>query len=89
MKYSAATLSALATIALAQPEFLNSSYNVKEGEPFTLKFGGCEAGCTIVLQTGISTNLKDVKVLSGMSRPVSVSMSCARLFVLYLAWAWD
>jgi hypothetical protein len=64
MKYSVAAVSALVAVALAKPEFLNSSFQVQEGKPFTLEYSGCASGCEIVLQTGASTNLKDVKVLA-------------------------
>jgi hypothetical protein len=64
MKYSVAAVSAFVAVALAKPEFLNSSFQVQEGKPFTLEYSGCAAGCEIVLQTGASTNLKDVKVLA-------------------------
>ncbi|KAJ6446020.1 3-phytase A [Purpureocillium lavendulum] len=64
MKYSLAFLSALVAAVAAKPAFLNSAYEVTEGKPFTLKFSGCESGCTIVIQTGVSTNLKPVKTLT-------------------------
>ncbi|KAL6802229.1 hypothetical protein J3E68DRAFT_424076 [Trichoderma sp. SZMC 28012] len=64
MKYSVAAISAFAAVALAKPEFLNSAFQVQEGKPFTLEYSGCSSGCEIVLQTGASTNLKDVKVLA-------------------------
>ncbi|EGR52678.1 hypothetical protein MKX07_005356 [Trichoderma sp. CBMAI-0711] len=64
MKYSVAAVSALVAVALAKPEFLNSKFEVQEGQPFTLEYSGCSDGCTITLQTGKSTDLKDVKVLT-------------------------
>lgn len=64
MKYSVAAVSALVAVALAKPEFLNSKFEVQEGKPFTLEYSGCSDGCTITLQTGASSNLKDVKVLT-------------------------
>ncbi|KAL7913121.1 hypothetical protein GGI35DRAFT_476929 [Trichoderma velutinum] len=64
MKYSVAAVSAFVAVALAKPEFLNSAFQVQEGKPFTLEYSGCSSGCEIVLQTGASTNLKDVKVLA-------------------------
>lgn len=65
MKYSIAAASTLAAMAMAvKPEFLNTSFDVAEGEPFTLEFSGCETGCTVTLQTGSQDDLKDVKELS-------------------------
>ncbi|KND95043.1 hypothetical protein TOPH_00112 [Tolypocladium ophioglossoides CBS 100239] len=65
MKYAFVALSALVAFVMAdQPKFLNSQFQVTQGESFTLKFSGCETGCTIVLQTGTSNNLKDVKTLT-------------------------
>ncbi|KAL6867791.1 hypothetical protein J3F83DRAFT_738038 [Trichoderma novae-zelandiae] len=64
MKYSVAAVSAFVAVALAKPEFLNSVFEVQEGKPFTLEYSGCSSGCTITLQTGASSNLKDVKVLA-------------------------
>jgi hypothetical protein len=70
MKYAFAALSALVALASAQaPKFLNSKFDVTEGEPFTLKYSGCESGCTIVIQKGVSTNLKAVQTLTCMSHP--------------------
>lgn len=64
MKYSVAALTVLATAVMAKPTLLNSAFDVEEGKPFTIKFSGCEGGCTITLQNGESTNLKDVEVLT-------------------------
>lgn len=64
MKYSVVSVAALATLVVAQPSFLNSAFDVQEGEPFTLNFSGCEGGCTIVLQNGESDDLKDVTTLT-------------------------
>ncbi|RFU71731.1 fem1 protein, partial [Trichoderma arundinaceum] len=58
MKYSVAAVTAFVAAALAKPQFLNSAFQVQEGKPFTLKYSGCDSGCTIVLQTGASSNLK-------------------------------
>jgi len=63
MKYSAALLS-LAAVAVAKPAFTNLSFNVVEGEPFTLEFTGCEGGCTIILKNGERGDLKDVQELT-------------------------
>ncbi|KEY65616.1 hypothetical protein S7711_09618 [Stachybotrys chartarum IBT 7711] len=67
MKYTVAALSAVVAIATAQsttPAFLNSAFDVEEGEPFTLTFSGCDSGCTITLQNGEPENLQDVEVLT-------------------------
>ena len=64
MKYTAATLSALAAVVAAQPRFTNTAFNVVEGEPFTLTFEGCTTGCTIILQNGPEDNLQDVETLA-------------------------
>jgi len=66
MKYSLAFISALAAAAAAKPAFLNTAYQVVEGENFTLKYSGCDSGCTIVIQDGPSTNLKTVKTVTSM-----------------------
>ncbi|KAF5125510.1 hypothetical protein E5D57_010198 [Metarhizium anisopliae] len=65
MKY-ALVISALAALATAaeKPKFLNSNFQIIEGQSFDLKFDGCEGGCTITLQDGPNTNLKDYKVIS-------------------------
>lgn len=64
MKYSVAALTAVAAVAFAKPEFLNSNFVVQEGKPFTLEYSGCDSGCTIVLQTGANSDLKDFKTLT-------------------------
>lgn len=70
MKYTVVSVAALATLVAAQPAFLNSAFDVQEGQPFTLNFSGCENGCTIVLQNGESDDLKDYQTLtSKFSRP--------------------
>jgi hypothetical protein len=64
MKYSFVALAAMATAVMATPTLLNSAFDVEEGKPFEIKYSGCEGGCTIVLQNGESTNLKDVQTLT-------------------------
>ncbi|PHH64564.1 hypothetical protein CDD81_4343 [Ophiocordyceps australis] len=65
MKYSLVTLSALAAFAVAeQPKFLNTEFNVKEGQDFPLKFSGCASTCTISLRKGPSNNLETVQSLT-------------------------
>lgn len=67
MKYSLAVLSTFAAAALAvKPDILNTEFDVKEGEPFTLKFTACSDGCTIILQNGEEDDLQDFKTLTGM-----------------------
>ncbi|KAH6895910.1 hypothetical protein B0T10DRAFT_603498 [Thelonectria olida] len=46
------------------PTFLNRSLNIVQNEPFTLKFSGCDGGCTLTLLNCPSTDLREVKVLS-------------------------
>ncbi|KAF4461360.1 FEM1 [Fusarium albosuccineum] len=64
MKYTFATVAAFAAVALAEPAFLNTNWDLTQGQPFTIKFSGCESGCTIVLQNGDSDDLKDYKTLT-------------------------
>ncbi|KAJ4319150.1 hypothetical protein N0V84_006512 [Fusarium piperis] len=64
MKYTFATVAAFASVALATPAFLNSRWDVQEGRPFTIRYSGCEGGCTITLQNGESSNTQDVTVLT-------------------------
>ncbi|KAL7954620.1 hypothetical protein V8C34DRAFT_15632 [Trichoderma compactum] len=75
MKYSVAAVSAFVAVALAKPEFLNSAFQVQEGKPFTLEYSGCSSGCEIVLQTGASTDLKDVKVLASSATGSSTTVT--------------
>lgn len=66
MKYSVATIAALATAVTATPHLLNTDYTVVIGTPFTIEFDGCAKGCTILLQNGNSKDLKTVETLTGM-----------------------
>lgn len=66
MKYSAALLS-MAALAAAKPALTNTAFALKEGKPFTLTFSGCDDGCTIELQNGSATDLKDYKTLTSTS----------------------
>ncbi|KAL6698573.1 hypothetical protein J3F84DRAFT_363290 [Trichoderma pleuroticola] len=75
MKYSVAAVSAVVAVALAKPQFLNSAFEVQEGKPFTLEYSGCSSGCEILLQTGASTNLKDVKVLAASATGSSTTVT--------------
>lgn len=73
MKYSSAILS-LAAVVVAQPVFLNSAYDVAEGQPFTLTFSGCDSGCAITLEHGPSDDLQTYQELTSMfimSVPIS------------------
>jgi hypothetical protein len=63
MKTSVAVLAAAAGLAMAKPKFLNTNFDVVPGEDFTLKFSGCDSGCTIELLNGPSDNLKPVREL--------------------------
>ncbi|RBR03797.1 hypothetical protein FVER53590_00977 [Fusarium verticillioides] len=64
MKYTLATIAALASVALAKPAFLNTEFDLTEGQPYTIKYSGCDDGCTIVLQNGPSDDLSDYKTLT-------------------------
>ncbi|KAF5026211.1 hypothetical protein F66182_1678 [Fusarium sp. NRRL 66182] len=64
MKYTLATAAAFASMALAQPAFLNTEFDLTEGEAYTIRFSGCESGCTIVLQNGESDDLNDYRTLT-------------------------
>lgn len=66
MKYSVATIAALATAVTATPHLLNTAFDVVVGTPFTIEFDGCAKGCTILLQNGNSKDLKTVETLTGM-----------------------
>ncbi|KAF5657331.1 hypothetical protein FHETE_10492 [Fusarium heterosporum] len=64
MKYTIATIAAFASVALAKPAFLNTDFSLTEGTPYTIRYSGCDDGCTIVLQNGPSGDLKDYKTLT-------------------------
>ncbi|OAA35328.1 extracellular matrix protein precursor [Beauveria brongniartii RCEF 3172] len=66
MKFTAATIAAVVvTGAFAQPEFTNRNIDPQEGQPFTLRFNGCDNGCTITLQTGPDPmSLSDIHTLT-------------------------
>ncbi|KAF4334143.1 extracellular matrix precursor [Fusarium beomiforme] len=64
MKYTFATIAAFASVALAKPAFLNTDFELTEGKPYTIRYSGCDDGCTIVLQNGPSDDLKDYKTLT-------------------------
>lgn len=66
MKHTIAILSAAAVASAVRPVFLNSEYNVVEGEPFTLTFSGCDSGCTITIESGADEeSMKPVQELTG------------------------
>ena len=64
MKTSAVAILASVSAVLAKPVLLNSNYNVVAGEPFELKYSGCENGCTITLDNGPSGKLKPFLTLT-------------------------
>ncbi|KAL4730483.1 hypothetical protein ACLX1H_002519 [Fusarium chlamydosporum] len=64
MKYTFATVAAFATMAMAKPAFTNTQFDLTEGQPYTIRYTGCDSGCTIILQNGESTDLKDYKTLT-------------------------
>jgi hypothetical protein len=79
MKYTFATVAAFATMALAQPAFLNTEFDLTEGKPYTIRFSGCESGCTIVLQNGESDDLKDYKTLTSSAEGDSFTFTPSQL----------
>ncbi|CAG9971437.1 unnamed protein product [Clonostachys byssicola] len=78
MKYSAAVLAFAAAVA-AQPAFLNTQFNVVTGQPFTLNYSGCEAGCTILLKSGPSGNLNTVQTLTTSATGSSTTVTVANV----------
>ncbi|KAI5466089.1 hypothetical protein BGZ63DRAFT_349352 [Mariannaea sp. PMI_226] len=64
MKFTLATFVTLAAAVVAKPAFLNTNFDVQQNQPFTLKFSGCENGCTIVLLNGDSKDLHNYKTLT-------------------------
>jgi len=79
MKYTFATIAAFASMALAQPAFLNTQFDLSEGKPYTIRFSGCDSGCTIVLQNGESTDLKDYKTLTSGAKGDSFTFTPSQL----------
>lgn len=72
MKLSVASVVAFAAAALAKPAFLNSNYDIQEGVPITLRWGGAEGPVTITLMTGTDpNNLKPVATLTCKDTPES------------------
>lgn len=48
----------------ARVNFVNVEYDIEQGKPFTLRYEGCDSGCTITLMTGAASDLRDVEVLT-------------------------
>ncbi|KFA46814.1 hypothetical protein S40293_05596 [Stachybotrys chartarum IBT 40293] len=46
------------------PEFTNTNFDVIQGEPFTLRFVNCDAGCTIELVSGSASSLSTLSTLA-------------------------
>ncbi|KAK4201775.1 putative extracellular matrix protein [Triangularia verruculosa] len=70
MKYSVATVFALATAVLAKPKFTNSNYDIVAGEPFTLKWDSAEGNVKIFLykgKAGDENSFKPVETLATSS----------------------
>lgn len=63
MKSSLMIVAASAALAMAQPKFLNSAFDVQPGKNFELKFSGCSEGCDIVLVNGPEKHLNEVQTL--------------------------
>ncbi|KAL2135627.1 hypothetical protein VTI74DRAFT_7577 [Chaetomium olivicolor] len=61
MKFSVVSVLAFAAAVLAKPVFLNSNYEIHEGEDFTLKWNNAQGPVTITLMTGDAKNLKKVQ----------------------------
>jgi hypothetical protein len=67
MKVSVAVLSALVAVGLAKPAITNLSFNVQEGQPFTLEWIGATGPVTVELLSGSgSTTLTPLKTLASM-----------------------
>ncbi|RSL63240.1 hypothetical protein CEP54_005340 [Fusarium duplospermum] len=49
---------------VADVTFINTSFDVEQGTPFTLRYRGCDDGCTINLMSGPSDDLEVAKVLT-------------------------
>lgn len=64
MKTTTFVASTLAAVAAAQPAFLNSAYDVQQGQPFELRYTGCSSGCTILLQDGPRSDLTTIQTLT-------------------------
>ncbi|CAF3551720.1 hypothetical protein SNK03_000617 [Fusarium graminearum] len=79
MKYTIATIAAFATMALAKPAFLNTDFALTEGKPYTIRYSGCDSGCTIILQNGESTDLKDYKTLTSGAKGDSFTFTPSQL----------
>lgn len=75
MKFTIATVAALAVAVAAKPAFLNTAFDVEQGAPFTLKYSGCESGCTITLLNGDSKDLSDYKVLTAEATGASFTFT--------------
>ncbi|RSL73966.1 hypothetical protein CEP53_000557 [Fusarium sp. AF-6] len=67
--------------ATADVTFLNVSFDVEQGTPFTLRYRGCEDGCTISLMTGADSNLK-------VARVVTIGLVAVILIVLGALFFW-
>ncbi|KAF9776940.1 hypothetical protein IL306_004811 [Fusarium sp. DS 682] len=79
MKYTLATIAAFASVALAKPAFLNTDFQLTEGKPYTIRYTGCDSGCTIVLQNGPSDDLKDYKTLTSSATGDSFTFTPSEL----------
>lgn len=70
MKFSVATVLALATAVFAQPRLTNSAFDVEEGKPFEITWDGAQGPVTITLKNGPEGHLNTVKVLKSKQFPV-------------------
>ncbi|KAH6845337.1 Ser-Thr-rich glycosyl-phosphatidyl-inositol-anchored membrane family-domain-containing protein [Chaetomium sp. MPI-CAGE-AT-0009] len=64
MKLSVGAVLAFAAAVLAKPKFLNSNFEITEGEPFTLKWDNAQGPVKITVVQGPSNNLKAVTVIT-------------------------
>ncbi len=55
------------SIVLKKNKVVNVYYIINEGKPYTIRYSGCDDGCTIILQNGPSDDLSDYKTLTSMS----------------------
>ncbi|KAI9904831.1 hypothetical protein N3K66_001360 [Trichothecium roseum] len=72
---TAAIFVAAAGLVAARPELLNTSYDVASGQPFTIKYSGCDGGCTITLENGPKDDLKPVQTLTSSATGGSTTVN--------------
>ncbi|KAK0729277.1 hypothetical protein B0T21DRAFT_413362 [Apiosordaria backusii] len=75
MKFSAATVLALATAVVARPKFTNSNYDLVPGEPFTLKWDSAEGNVKIELFKGTAGDENSFKSVETLTTTTGASGS--------------